>query len=547
MRRTVLFLTTIALVLGLAPRPALARGFPQTLAAQRAVGALAGAGAVVRPGFPVGYLGVSWISGSRPAVRFLHGSRWSRWTRVEFDDLPSIDGRRYSALVPGGDASAYQLRGSDRGVEATAINTTDGPRPWVVGLGTGQTAGASLSQPGVISRTAWGADESYRFDPTGKEVWPPAFYPTQKLIVHHTAGQNDDPDPAATVRAIYYYHAVTRGYGDIGYNFLVDAQGRVYKGRYSGPPGTRDQDTLTGTGALNAGVTAAHTQGYNSGTVGIAILGTYTSVPVPVAARSSLVDFLAWESDRAGLDPQGSSTFVNPVSGVTKFAPNITGHRDWAATECPGGLFYADLPNIRADVAAKLAASGTPPPDAPVGLSASALSSTRVDLSWTDVSTETGYRVERSPDGSTWTAIGITGQDSITYSDSSATENKTYSYRVEATNAGGSSPPSNVATATTPGTPPTQPSGLTATGGKRKVILSWAASSDSGGSGLAGYEVWWSAGGSGGPFSKIATTTATTYTNGGLMRGVTYWYDVVAYDGAGNRSAPSNIVSARAN
>src|SRR5205085_9075825 len=217
----------------------------------------------------------------------------------------------HSALVPGRGASAYQLRGSDRAVRAVAINTTDGPRPWTVTWGQA-SAGASLAEPAVISRAQWGADESYRFDSSGNEVWPPAFYPTQKLIVHHTAGQNGDPNPAATVRAIYYYHAVTKGYGDIGYNFLIDAQGNVYKGRYSGPPGTRGQDTSTGTNGANDGVTAAHTQGYNSGTVGIAILGTYTSVPVPAAARSSLVDLLAWESDRTALDPQVSSTFVNP-------------------------------------------------------------------------------------------------------------------------------------------------------------------------------------------------------------------------------------------
>ena len=56
-------------------------------------------------------------------------------------------------------------------------------------------------------------------------------------IVHHTAGVNHDPDPAATVRAIFAYHAVVQGWGDIGYNFLVDADGRIYEGRHSGAPG----------------------------------------------------------------------------------------------------------------------------------------------------------------------------------------------------------------------------------------------------------------------------------------------------------------------
>src|SRR5439155_4261704 len=139
-----------------------------------------------------------------------------------------------------------------------------GPRPWTVTWGQ-PSAGASLTEAAVISRAQWGADGSYRFDSTGKEVWPPAFYPTQKLIVHHTAGQDDDPDPAATVRAIYYYHAVTKGYGDIGYNFLIDAQGNVYKGRYSGPTNDRNQgdDTATGESSQAYGVTGAPTPGYN--------------------------------------------------------------------------------------------------------------------------------------------------------------------------------------------------------------------------------------------------------------------------------------------
>ena len=52
------------------------------------------------------------------------------------------------------------------------------------------------------------------------------------MIIHHTATQNQKADPAATVRAIY--HTVTQGWGDIGYNFLVDWHGNVYEGRCGG-------------------------------------------------------------------------------------------------------------------------------------------------------------------------------------------------------------------------------------------------------------------------------------------------------------------------
>jgi predicted phage tail protein len=125
-------------------------------------------------------------------------------------------------------------------------------------------------------------------------------------------------------------------------------------------------------------------------------------------------------------------------------------------------------------------------------------------------------------------------------------ENSTRFYRVFATNSGGKSPPSNVSSATTPATPPTQPTNLTATAGRRKISLKWTASTDAGGSGLAGYEIWRSATGVGGSFAKIATTSSTSYTNSNLVSGQTYWYYVIAYDGANNVSTPSNTASSKA-
>jgi uncharacterized protein with LGFP repeats len=220
----------------------------------------------------------------------------------------------------------------------------------------------ALSQPPVISRAGWNADESLRFGANGAESWPPAFYPVQKLIVHHTDTQNHDPDPAATIRSIYYYHAITQGWGDIGYNFLIDESGRIYEGRHS--QNSWDPSLYpagpTGADANGNGVTAAHAQGFNSGTVGIALLGTLTDQDATPAARDSLERLLAWEASRNGIDPQGSSLYINPVSGTRSTFPNIAGHRDVNATECPGGAFYATLPAIRADVAARLAGTAAP-------------------------------------------------------------------------------------------------------------------------------------------------------------------------------------------
>jgi hypothetical protein len=79
-----------------------------------------------------------------------------------------------------------------------------------------------------------------------------------------------------------------------------------------------------------------------------------------------------------------------------------------------------------------------------------------IDLTWTDVDGETGYRIERSPDGvSDWTTIATTGQDVTVYTDAGLSPGTTYSFRVFVENDAGESPASNVASATTaPEEPP---------------------------------------------------------------------------------------------
>src|SRR5919108_1159872 len=446
-RRFLLFGLVLGSVIAAIPTPAPALSAPRTLAAGRDLGTVKRPGPIVDPAFPIDYLGISWRSGGKPRVRFRIAGGWTTWTRVHEDELPSRDGRTWSTLIPAFDADAYQVRGDARSVEGHAINTTDGPRSFSWRQPAAEAS--HLPQPALISRSAWGADESYRFDAQGNEIWPPAFYATRKLIVHHTATANGDPDPAATVRAIYRYHAVDRGYGDIGYNFLIDAQGRVYKGRYSGPAGTVDQDTLTGENPEGLGVTAAHTGGWNSGTMGIAVLGDYRTASVPFAARQTLVDHLAWESERHGLDPTATSTFTNPVSGEQKTAPNISGHRDWTATECPGGTFYDQLPQVRQEVAAKLAAS-TPPPDAQApaisGVTASGVGSTWATIRWsTDEPSDS--RVEYWVAGSP--AHDFTPPDTTMVTSHSITLNglksrTKYQYRVRSADAAGNAATSSV-------------------------------------------------------------------------------------------------------
>lgn len=216
------------------------------------------------------------------------------------------------------------------------------------------TAEAAESEPAIISRAGWGADESLRLDSGGHQKFPQSYFPLQKLIVHHTAGSNNDPDPAATIRAIYYDHTIIRGYGDIDYSFLIDAQGRVYQGRYSRAYAAGEP--ITGEDLAGNPVRAGHARGFNPGTVGIALLGNFTSVLPPAAERIALIRMLAWEAERHGLDPLGSSTYVNAESGLTAYLPNVAGHRNVNVTACPGDAFYATFPTLRQQVASEIAA-----------------------------------------------------------------------------------------------------------------------------------------------------------------------------------------------
>jgi putative cell wall-binding protein len=280
------------------------------------------------------------------------GSAFGEPVHVELDEVGAHrdNGRTYGAVMAVGGARAVRVA-VDRPMPEVSVLALGAEGEPVLTLGAGARTDASSAQPGVISRSAWGADESLRYD-GGREIWPRAFYPAQKLVVHHTAGRNGDPNPAATVRAIYYYHAVTQGWGDIGYHYLVDEAGRVYEGRYSrdyapGVAPTADD----GQGRF---VEAGHALGYNPGTLGISLLGTFTNVGPTAAAQRSLERMLAWASVRWGIDPRGSGTYVNPVSGKSLGVPNIGGHRDYNATSCPGGVLYARLPAIRNTVAAEL-------------------------------------------------------------------------------------------------------------------------------------------------------------------------------------------------
>jgi hypothetical protein len=154
-------------------------------------------------------------------------------------------------------------------------------------------------------------------------------------VLHHTNTCNRESDPAARVRAIYEFHAVDRGWGDVGYHLLVDEAGAVYEGRF----GTAE--VLRGGPAVVGG----HVFGHNRGTLGIALLGTLIDRSPTPRAWTALVETVAWLLHRHHLDPLGAQHAHGRVR------PTICAHRDLAPTPCPGDACYAQLSTLRTQVA----------------------------------------------------------------------------------------------------------------------------------------------------------------------------------------------------
>jgi hypothetical protein len=266
---------------------------------------------------------------------------WSAWrhARPEDEDQPDLgspegDGRAGWKLGnPYWTGSArfiqYRLTGRVTRLRAfflTAPTTAEAPAPLA----------ARASRPGMVRRPEWGADESIV---RGK----PAYASRLRLsIVHHTAGTNSytRSEAAAIVRGIQRYHVQGNGWNDIGYNFLVDKYGRIYEGR---------------AGGIANNVIGAHAQGFNTGSAGVAVLGTYGSTRISTAARSALQRLLAWRLDVAHVDPLSRLTFAsygNPrfPEGTRVRVRAVSGHRDTGYTSCPGGNLYGELDSIARSV-----------------------------------------------------------------------------------------------------------------------------------------------------------------------------------------------------
>ena len=215
-------------------------------------------------------------------------------------------------------------------------------------------AGTTVHNPAravtINPRDAWAVNRPPKGPLSGEDV--------RFLLVHHSASRNGHTgaDAPAILRSFYDFHtSPEKGWNDIAYNFLIDADGGIWEGRF---------------GSL-AGPVAGDATGGNQGfSQLVCVIGDYNSAQPTAASKSSLVALLAWLADRYGVATAAGSevTFTSRgsnrwPSGTSVTTPTITGHRTMSKTTCPGDNLYAYVSgSLMADVDAARGGTAPPPP-----------------------------------------------------------------------------------------------------------------------------------------------------------------------------------------
>ena len=174
-------------------------------------------------------------------------------------------------------------------------------------------------------------------------VYPSDWQPVERIIIHHSATANNDPIPAiARIQSIYRFQAVTQGWGDIGYDYIIDQNGKIYEGRYGGN-GVRGAHVFRDSDKDN----------FNYGSIGIVLLGTFTNQDANPQVYASLERLVGWLAAANGLDPiaiKSSSIWNFNTKGFTDVFAGYTvlGHKDIENTQCPGII---NLNNVRRQAA----------------------------------------------------------------------------------------------------------------------------------------------------------------------------------------------------
>ncbi|WP_310530070.1 N-acetylmuramoyl-L-alanine amidase, partial [Nocardioides sp.] len=309
-----------------------------------------------RPQAITGYgaVGVTWAHGEQISedgievlVRTQRDGAWSDWTTIAYHDDhgPDADSAEAARARPGtdpliiGDVDEVQVKAAVDGKDATTLpadlklavvepgtaEDTETETP-AENPGQGETSyddafkergeGAMALQaarttpamPTIYSRAQWGADESIRNKSSLR------YGTVSAGFVHHTVNANDytEAQVPGIMRSIYAYHVKSRGWSDIGYNFLVDRFGRIWEGRYGG---------------VDKNVVGAHTLGYNDYSFAMSAIGNFDVVEPSDVMLRAYGSLFAWKLALNGVNPASTAQQV----GRSTFAA-INGHRDAGST-----------------------------------------------------------------------------------------------------------------------------------------------------------------------------------------------------------------------
>ncbi len=286
---------------------------------------------------PFDLVGVHWRGSGKVELRTRRpAGSWSPWRAAapEAEDRPDRSSRERSRSG-WKIGSPWWAPGSTR-LEVRTTGRVTRVKAWFVRSAAVRVPLRTISRagsPGIIPRSGWNANEKI-------VRAAPRYAPVLRFaIVHHTAGASayGPEESAAIVRGIELYHVKGNGWDDIGYNFLVDRYGQVFEGRRGG---------------ITRNVIGAHAEGFNTGSSGIALLGTYSAKRPTREAEDALGQLLAWRLDVGHVDPASSAMITS--GGNAKLRPGagaylkaISGHRDAGFTACPGNALYARLGQLR--------------------------------------------------------------------------------------------------------------------------------------------------------------------------------------------------------
>jgi len=290
-----------------------------------------------------GLVGVTWTrgfddKGMTVQVRLRTDGTWSDWEELDVASDEGEGGRDGTEPLWAGTADGVAVRVTsptgerpsglsvstiDPGTTPAAASATnafhdaaaDAP---VIPVADG--APAYTPKPAIISRSGWGAKKNTYCDA------PRAGNETRGVIVHHTAGSNSytKAQSAGIVRAVQAYHMNGRDWCDIGYNFLVDKYGQVFEGRNGG--------TTVPVRGAHAGIKSVNTY-----TMGVSMMGTFTSTEPTAATKTAMVKLIGWRLGTTFHPATGSYA----IGGSTY--QRIAGHRNVVSTACPGAKAYAWL------------------------------------------------------------------------------------------------------------------------------------------------------------------------------------------------------------